>query len=212
MSSLDSRIVAYIARASDFAQPLLRQVRTCVHRAYPQGTETIKWGMPHFMHAGGSLCGMAAFKAHRTFGFWHDGMSKLLGRHGVKGDNAISGFGRITTRAGLPNERARIRIIQNAAKLNEWGASGRPRPRANAAARAPAMPADLAAALRKHRGAAATFAAFRPSHRKGYIEWISSAKREETWATRLAMTLEWLAGKVAALQIPGLLSASLASH
>jgi uncharacterized protein YdeI (YjbR/CyaY-like superfamily) len=191
-SSLDPRIDAYLAKAADFARPILSHLRACVHRGCPAATETIKWGMPHFEHAGGILCGMAAFKAHCTFGFWHQGMAEILGAHGKKGDAAMGSFGRITTLEDLPEEQTMIRLIKAAAKLNESGTPGRSRATAKGTRKEPAVPADLAAALKKNRTAAATFAGFSPSHRKEYIEWITEAKREETRSKRLANTLEWL--------------------
>lgn len=66
----DPRIDAYIERAAPFAQPILRHARALVHEACPEVEESIKWGMPSFSHAGGILCGMAAFKQHASFGFW----------------------------------------------------------------------------------------------------------------------------------------------
>jgi len=64
----DPRVDAYIAKSAEFAQPILRHLRTLVHQACPDGAETIKWSMPSFTHHG-IVCGMAAFKAHCTFGF-----------------------------------------------------------------------------------------------------------------------------------------------
>ena len=55
------------------------------------------------------------------------------------------------------------------------------------------MPADLAAALKKSKAAAAKFEAFPPSHKREYIEWITEAKREETRRTRIATAVEWIA-------------------
>lgn len=48
------------------------------------------------------------------------------------------------------------------------------------------VPDDLAAALRRRRGATARFASFSPSARKGYLHWISQAVRPETRAQRVA--------------------------
>jgi uncharacterized protein YdeI (YjbR/CyaY-like superfamily) len=192
-SSLDPRIDAYLAKSADFARPILSHLRACVHRGCPDATETIKWGMPHFEHAGAILCGMAAFKAHCTFGFWHQDMEEILGASGKNGDTAMGSFGRITTLADLPDERTMIRFIKAAAKLNESGAPGRPRATAKRTRKELAVPADLAAALKKNRTAAVTFAGFSPSHRREYIDWITGAKREETRSKRLATTLEWLA-------------------
>ena len=49
-----------------------------------------------------------------------------------------------------------------------------------------AVPEDLAAALARSKGAAANFAGFAPSARKGYLHWISQAVRPETRAQRVA--------------------------
>ncbi|HZT77994.1 MAG TPA: DUF1801 domain-containing protein [Vicinamibacterales bacterium] len=69
MGTKDKRVDAYIAKAADFAKPILVHLRDAVHTACPEVTETIKWGMPAFDYKG-PMCGMAAFKQHATFGFW----------------------------------------------------------------------------------------------------------------------------------------------
>lgn len=189
----DPRVDAYIAQAAPFAQPILRHLRALVHRACPTATETLKWSAPHFEYAGAMLCGMASFKAHCTFGFWHEGMEKVLGAHGAKAATAMGSFGRITRREDLPGDAAMIGFVREAARLVDSGAPARPRPPSRASKREMPVPADLAAALRKNQPAAKTFADFSPSHRKEYIEWITEAKRDETRQKRLATTLEWLA-------------------
>jgi uncharacterized protein YdeI (YjbR/CyaY-like superfamily) len=55
------------------------------------------------------------------------------------------------------------------------------------------VPEDLARALGAHRGAAANFAAFSPSARKGYLHWISRAVRPETRAHRVAHVAQLVA-------------------
>src|SRR6187402_3013263 len=97
--SHDPRIDAYIAKSAAFAQPILVRLRELVHAACPDVEESIKWGMPHFLHGGKLLCGMAAFKAHCAFGFWQ-GRAVL----GEEADDAAMGqLGRITTLAQLPS-------------------------------------------------------------------------------------------------------------
>src|SRR5258708_2936727 len=115
----DPRIDAYIAKSADFAQPILEHLRALVHQACPEATETLKWSMPRFMDDGQILCGMAAFKSHCTFGFWHKGMAAVLAADGHKPENAMSAFGRITSPKDLPNDKAFLRYIKQAAKLNE---------------------------------------------------------------------------------------------
>ena len=49
------------------------------------------------------------------------------------------------------------------------------------------IPKDLAQALEEH-GAAQRFAAFPPASRRAILEWVASAKREETRRRRVAET------------------------
>ncbi len=192
MKKTDPRIDAYIAKAADFAKPVLRHLRKLVHKGWPEAEETMKWSHPSFLYGGKILCGMAAFKAHCTFGFWHKKMEDVLGSDGAKAGEAMGSLGRITSLDGLPADGMMIRYIRKAALLNESEAPGRPRPGGKPAKARP-VPADLAAALKKNKKAASTFDAFSTSHRNEYVEWITEAKREETRAKRLETTLEWLA-------------------
>jgi uncharacterized protein YdeI (YjbR/CyaY-like superfamily) len=188
----DPRIDAYNAKSATFAQPILKHLRELVHRAAPDASETLKWGMPFFQSSDALLCGMAAFKAHCTFGFWHQGMKAVLGRDGMNADNAMGSFGRIASLEDLPNDKTMLRYIAEAVKLNASGAPARQRTARGAAKELP-VPAELAAALKRNKPAAKTFAAFSPSHRNAYVEWIVEAKRDETRQKRLATALEWLA-------------------
>jgi uncharacterized protein YdeI (YjbR/CyaY-like superfamily) len=187
----DARIDAYVARSGEFARPILGHLRRLVHEACPDVEETMKWGFPHFLHAGGILCAMAAFKAHCTFGFWHQGMKEVIGRDGVEGESAMGSFGRMTSLADLPADGVMRRYLRQAVALNESGKPARPRPAAGPRPELP-VPADLAAALKKNRRAAAAFEGFSPSHRREYIEWITEAKRLETRQRRVDTTVAWL--------------------
>lgn len=68
MTKKDPRIDAYIAKAGDFAKPILKHIRKLVHTACPQVEETVKWNMPFFTH-NGILVAMGAFKEHCAFVF-----------------------------------------------------------------------------------------------------------------------------------------------
>lgn len=191
--NFDPRIDGYIKKSAAFAQPVLKHLRALVHEGCPAVTETIKWGMPHFEYAGGMFCGIAAFKAHCTFGFWHQGMEKLIGADGSKVESAMGHLGRISSLADLPDDKTMIGYVRAAMKLSDSGAPARPRPASQAPKKEAVVPEDLAAALKKNTAAAKTFAQFSPSHRKEYLEWIVEAKREETRQKRLATAIEWLA-------------------
>ena len=184
--AFDPRIDDYIQSAAAFAQPMLVHIRDTVHQACPQVEETIKWGMPTFMHAGGILCGMAAFKKHVSFGYWKHAL--------VVGDGSaqegMGSYGKMASLKDLPPKKTLLAHIRKAAKLNEDGVKA-PAQRKSAKP-FPQEPDDLVAALRKNKAAQATYEAFPSSCKREYVEWITEAKREETRAKRLAQAVEWM--------------------
>jgi len=200
MPATDPRIDAYIARSADFAQPILRKLRALVHKGCPDVVETIKWGMPSFEHPRKSiLCGFAAFKQHCVFGFWKaailfgDGEASKKVREklnwGAHGRDPVPA--RITSVKDLPSETVILRLIKQAAKLNEDGVKLPSKARAKKPP--PKTPPELAAALKKTKGASAIFRGFSPSHQREYIEWITEAKQLATRQRRIAQAVEWIA-------------------
>ena len=189
MGTRDPRVDAYIARSAEFARPILEQIRATVHAACPDVEETLKWSCPSFMYHG-ILCGMAAFKAHATFGFWKG--SLIVDQQGKPVEAAMGQFGRLTSVKDLPSKRVLTGYIRKAMELNESGvpsptrSARKPRPPAR-------VPADLARALAGDARARKTFEGFSPSQKREYIEWITEAKTAPTRERRLATTLEWLA-------------------
>ena len=186
MGKRDPRIDEYIEDAAPFAKPILRHIRKVVHAGCPSVEETMKWSMPHFEHKG-ILCGMAAFKAHCSLGFWK---GSLLGME--RDGEAMGQFGRITSVRDLPSEKALIALVKRAAKLNEEGVAV-PKRATKKPAGPVVVPSDLMDALRSNRRALGAFEAFSPSHRREYIEWIDEAKTEATRKKRIATTVEWVA-------------------
>ena len=67
--SRDPRIDDYIAKAGDFAKPILERVRERVHAVVPDVEEAIKWGHPNYLCHGKILLGTAAFKAQPEAAF-----------------------------------------------------------------------------------------------------------------------------------------------
>ena len=188
MSPRDPRIDAYIARQADFARPILEYVREVVHEACPDIEETMKWSSPSFVHAGGILCGMAAFKQHASFGYWKHAQ--------VVGDDqprtGMGSYGKLVSVADLPPRKQLLAHIRKAMRLNEAGET--PAAKKVAMPRPPAtVPDDLSAALRANPKARATFDGFPPGQRREYVDWITEAKRDETRQKRLEQAVEWLA-------------------
>lgn len=184
----DPRIDAYIERAAAFARPMLAHLRALVHEACPLVEETIKWGMPTFVHAGGILCGMAAFKQHASFGYWKHALVVGEGQS----QTGMGSYGRMASLKDLPPDRILLAHIRKAMTLNAAGVKA-PSNRKVAARPTPKIPDDLIAALQANKPARATFDAFPPGCKREYVEWIVQAKREETRARRLALAIGWLA-------------------
>ncbi len=189
MSHRDPRVDAYIAKAAPFARPILGHVRAIVHEACPDAEETIKWGMPSFMYAGGILCGMAAFKAHASFGFWKHAL--VVG----EGDEQVGmgSFGKLESVRDLPPRKQLLAYVKKAAALNAQGVRAASARKAAAPKPAAVPTPEFAAALRKDKAASATFKAFPPGQQREYVEWIAEAKREDTRDRRIAQAVEWLA-------------------
>lgn len=194
MGSKDPRVDAYIERSAPFARPILKHLRTLVHKGCPDAAETIKWGMPSFEYKG-PYCSMAAFKQHCVFGFWK---ASLLGDAQKDGDAPAMNWGapgrdpipaRITCKDDLPSDATILRLIRNAAKLNDEGVKV---PLQRKARKPLPMPKDFAAAIAKSKPASKVFDGFSPSCKREYIEWITEAKREETRAKRIATSVEWI--------------------
>jgi uncharacterized protein YdeI (YjbR/CyaY-like superfamily) len=185
MGKRDPRIDEIIDQSQPFARPVMRKLRTWVHKHCPDVQEDLKWGHPSFMYKGKILCGMAAFKQHCTFGFWHKVMNQ------DKSTEAMGQFGRMTSVADLPSETAFAEMVKRAMKLEDDGVKP---PRSVKKPKPPVVvPDDLSAALKRNKKAQAAFDAFSTSCRREYVEWITEAKRRETREKRLLTALEWIA-------------------
>jgi uncharacterized protein YdeI (YjbR/CyaY-like superfamily) len=188
MGTKDRRVDDYIKNAAPFAQPILKYLRKVVHAGCPEVEETIKWQFPHFDYKG-VLCGMAAFKEHCAFGFWK---GELIVDSKHRDGSGMGQFGRITSRADLPDEKTLVAYVRKAAELNAQGIKvpGRSKPTKRAAL---PVPAYMAAALKANAKAEKTFNNLSASQRREYVEWVTEAKRDETRQQRLTTAIEWMA-------------------
>jgi hypothetical protein len=191
MSIRSREVDAYIASAAPFARPILKKLRELFHAACPQVEERLKWRCPSFEYKG-MLGGMAAFKRHVSWGLWKAAL--LDDPDGILKSTASSpmGGGSPTDVSELPPDRAMLRLIGQAVRLNEQGVK---LPRRSARGGKPPVrpPADLARALRAAPAARATWVAFSPSHRREYAEWILDARRPETRRRRVEQAIALLA-------------------
>ena len=181
---------AYIAKAPDFARPILLKIRRLMHEACPDIEEVMKWGHPHFDYRG-PVAGMAAFKQHAAFGFWKAQLLSDSKDQSSKAGSMSMSRDKLTDVAQLPPDKVLLRLIREAVDLN---AKGVKTPKSKKPPKKPlAAPDYFIAALRKNKKAEAAFKSMSPSHQREYIEWLIEAKQEATRQKRLAAAIEWIA-------------------
>lgn len=195
MKATNPKFDEYIANAQPFAQPILKHIRTIVHKGCKDVDEVIKWSFPNFDYKGKILCSMAAFKQHCAFGFWLAGEMKTMepfkNVEATETSNGMGHFGKITNINELPSEKILLQCIKEAMELIDKGLTlKKAAPVASAAIETPDF---LSKALLKNKKAKAAFDKFPPSHRKEYIQWLVEAKTAATRDKRLATALEWIA-------------------
>ena len=173
---------AYIAKAPEYARPILKKVRALFHTADSTITESKKWGAPAF-ERDGIVAIFAAFKNYVGINFWNQ-------RH-LKHPAAKAFEGRFASVDDLPSDADFIACIKEAVALNQ--PENKPKAPARKAKAPLPMPASFTAALKKNAKARAAFDKFPPSHKREYIEWITDAKQEATRAKRLDQAVTWIA-------------------
>ncbi len=195
--TLNPKVDAYLAKVKPFAQPIMAHLRELVHKACPEIEETIKWSRPFFEYRGAILCNMSAFKEHCSFGFWGEEIGAVLREAGVLGEEGMGSLGRITSVTGLPSDKRLLGWIRQAVAFVDNGQYTSPiaarRKVVKPQKAALETPPEFAAALRRNKKAAAAFAAFSPSCKREYADWVADAKRPETRDKRIATAVEWIA-------------------
>jgi uncharacterized protein YdeI (YjbR/CyaY-like superfamily) len=197
VDTFNPTVDAYINQAKPFAQPILEHLRELVHKGCPGVEETIKWSRPFFEYTGVILGNMSAFKEHCSFGFWGEEIGVVLREAGILRDEGMGSLGRITAVKDLPPDKQMLAWIRQAAAFVDTGQYTSPVAARNKVVKAPKSapetPEEFAAALKKSKKAAEAFAAFSPSRKREYLEWIAEAKRPETRDKRIGTAIEWIA-------------------
>jgi uncharacterized protein YdeI (YjbR/CyaY-like superfamily) len=195
-NTFDSRIDHYIAKSRPFAQPLLNHLRELVHKACPGVVETIKWSRPFFEYKGVILGNMSAFKEHCSFGFWGEEISAVLRDAKVLQPDAMGSLGRLTRVEDLPSNKQMLDLISRATAFIESGQYTSPIAARHKVAKAPVpaveAPPEFTRALKANKKASVAFAAFSPSCKREYVEWIAEAKRAETREKRITTAIDWI--------------------
>jgi uncharacterized protein YdeI (YjbR/CyaY-like superfamily) len=190
MGTRTALLDAYVAKAPEYARPIIAKIRDAFHAGCPELEEKIKWGHASFEYKG-MLGGMAVFKKHVTFGFWKSRLMDDFDNLFTRGARSSPMGARVESLADLPPKKVLVAYVREAKRLNDEGIKEPVRAKPK---RSPNVdvPPDLTAALKKNAKAKKAFEGFSPSHQREYVEWLTEAKRDETRAKRLTTTLEWL--------------------
>ncbi len=188
--SKNAAVDEYIKSKEPFAQEILIHLRNVIHDASPYITETIKWRQPCF-ESGGLVCAFAAFKKHVNFSFFKGQfLNDSAGIFAPSDNNELTAL-KFSSISDIPESEVLKSYIQQAIALNsndEIKKKAAPRKDKSELV----IPDDFAQALSKTPAAQRVFSEFSYSKQKDYLDWITSAKREATRATRLATAVEWI--------------------
>ena len=190
MIKKDERIDAYIEKSAEFAKPILTHLRELVHEAFPEIEETMKWSMPFFDYKG-TVCNMAAFKQHCSFGFWKASLMNDSHKVMTESSEAHGQLGQIKSLADLPSDEILIAYIKEAVRMNEEGVKVPAKPKTTEKKEL-VIPECLISALEANSSASEHFENFSYSKKKDYVEWLNEAKTDDTRNKRLATAIEWI--------------------
>jgi uncharacterized protein YdeI (YjbR/CyaY-like superfamily) len=192
MGKLNSKVTGYIAKAENFAKPILKYWREIIHANCPEVEEAIKWGIPHFEYKDDNICVMASYKNHCSFSFLKaDLIEDIRLKDNSKLKPVQRFLGKVTKLSDLPVDKDFKALMKKAMLLNEKGIkivtpkSDKPK--------LLEVPDYFTEQLAKHKKAKEIFDSKSASFRKEYIIWITGAKTEATRKERMEQSLEWIA-------------------
>lgn len=169
----------YIKDAPEFAQPILKKLRTLIHKAEPEIIEDWKWG-PNFQK-NGMICGIWAFKKHVSLVFFQGASLKDPQKILTEGtSNAHNRTVKFQSFDEL-DEKTLLAYLKEAVKNNVQGIKIK--------SKSPAIPKDFKDLLIKNK-LLDKFEESSFSNRKECLNWIDSAKRLETRERRIQKALE----------------------
>lgn len=176
-----------ISELEPFAQAICKRLRKLILSADPEIIEDWKWGPNYYLN--GMVCGYWGFKKHVSFVFFQGSLLKdkkkiLLENPGNVHNRHIkfTDVKQIDDKVileylfeAIDNNRKGLKIIESKDKTI-------------------VTPEDVVKAFKKAK-VLAYFDSLAFSHRKEYVQWIESAKKEETRTRRIEQAIEKLQDK-----------------
>ena len=173
----EREISDYIGQMPGFAKAICNKLRTLILETDVNIVEDWKLGPHYSCH--GMICGYGGFKHHVKFTFYNgSGMrdSQKLFNHCI--DNEFNRPIKFTDVTEL-DEKAIKEYVKESIEVNRKGF------KRLVAAKAVQIPDDLKTALEKNKMAMKFFEQLSFGYQKDFVEWVTSAKRNETRTDRI---------------------------
>jgi uncharacterized protein YdeI (YjbR/CyaY-like superfamily) len=174
-------ITDYIKEMPEFSKAICTKLRSIILNADDSLAEEWKWG-PHYA-SNGMVCGYGGFKQHVKLTFFNgDSMkdAKKLFNHCV--DNEFSRSIKYVDVSEI-DEKTLTAYIKESIAINKKGY------KREVKNKEVETPADLEKALAKNKKAKTFYDALTYGYKKEFVEWVTTAKREETRNDRIAKTV-----------------------
>lgn len=177
-------ITDYIDSLPDFSKAICKKLRTLILKADKEIIEDWKWGPNYYCE--GMICGYGGFKKHVALAFFKGSLMK--DPYGIM--EACTETTLHNRRIYLYdvkdiNDKAIVEYVKEAVSLNKKGI------KAENKDKTVIIPPDFKSALNKLK-LLKGFEAQSYSHKKEYVEWITTAKREETRKERIVKAVEMI--------------------
>ena len=173
-----------IKGAEPFARAICTKLREIIFKAEPTIIEDWKWGPNYYKD--GMVCGFWYFKHHVTFTFFQGAMLKdeknVLQ---VNSGNIHNRHLKFTDIKQI-NERLLIQYLREAVKNNQKGLKI-----IQSADKTVVIPADIKKLMVKNK-VLVNFEELSYSKRKDYVQWVESAKQDETRMRRMLQAIDKL--------------------
>lgn len=176
-----------ISELEPFAQGICKRLRKLILSADPEIIEDWKWGPNYYLN--GMVCGFWGFKKHVSFVFFQGSLLKdkkkiLLQNQGNVHNRHIkfTDVKQIDDKVILEYLFEAIDNNRKGLKINETKD------------KTIVIPSDVEKVFKKAK-VLAYFESLAFSHRKEYIQWIESSKKEETRTKRIEQAIEKLLDK-----------------
>lgn len=175
-----SKTVDEYIKTSEQFRPELRTLRAILRKT--ELDETVKWGAPCYTWNGKNVVGLGSFKSY--FGLWFFQGAQLKDR-GKRLINAQEGRTKALRQwrfesADEIDADLIHAYVKEAIEVERSGRALKP-----VRAKTVELPPELATALKKKAKLRAAFDGLTPGRRREYAEYVASAKREATRASRL---------------------------